>query len=512
MSWRRDDDDGRQPSRSNGRQSASSSYSTSRRPRGGNEASWQKVPPGNYNRRPTSGPLKKVGIYFGSFDPIHENHFHLARYMIDSNQADIIVFVPNAESIGKSLSSTQQRVTLLQLRCDIENEARGKDNAFRLFKPSVSRQGGWAQRSQTCHDLRTSLQREFPGARFSMLQLIGQDSFERPSAQDALTHQGVLKNLKRTLVVLPRLKLQDDGTFVADAVNVPQHLRSHVRVESSYRDPVAVSSTQIRIALRTNRESCPVGLHQRVYQSIIDQGAYMPPSLSEKFCIVGIAGSPGSGKSSFAHHICELFSDQVAIYHLSGGNIYRFACESDVETFARLNQALSGRSKEYLVFLDWVHAKFVTYFKETLPEKSVILYEVKPPNMTSEALPLDILFYLEASPEVCRSRMEDRQRSEDTEKRLASFAKRLPALHTEIKEQFYPTTRVNASLSIEDYMQEAQVNEKLDELFIKRSVAPSSSQTGAFPSGCELATAALVQRMLHEFEEEMEDVFARYLI
>ena len=37
--------------------------------------------------------MKKVGLYFGSFNPVHTGHIHLAKYLTDNNLVDEVWFV-----------------------------------------------------------------------------------------------------------------------------------------------------------------------------------------------------------------------------------------------------------------------------------------------------------------------------------------------------------------------------------------------------------------------------------
>jgi nicotinate-nucleotide adenylyltransferase len=41
--------------------------------------------------------MKRVGLYFGSFNPVHTGHIHLAKYLTDNNLVDEVWFVISLE-------------------------------------------------------------------------------------------------------------------------------------------------------------------------------------------------------------------------------------------------------------------------------------------------------------------------------------------------------------------------------------------------------------------------------
>jgi nicotinate-nucleotide adenylyltransferase len=62
-------------------------------------------------------PLKKIGIYGGTFDPIHHGHLILAREAVESLGLDKIIFVPAALSphkMARTPTAQEIRVEMLQ--------------------------------------------------------------------------------------------------------------------------------------------------------------------------------------------------------------------------------------------------------------------------------------------------------------------------------------------------------------------------------------------------------------
>jgi nicotinic acid mononucleotide adenylyltransferase len=68
-----------------------------------------------------------AGIYFGSFDPIHENHFKLANRTMETQKLDYLFWVPNTPNTlkGKTYLEMEHRVNMISLKI-------GKNNIIKL--------------------------------------------------------------------------------------------------------------------------------------------------------------------------------------------------------------------------------------------------------------------------------------------------------------------------------------------------------------------------------------------
>ena len=67
--------------------------------------------------------MKKIGIYGGTFDPIHHSHLILAREAREMLALEKIIFVPAAISPGKDSPVAGAEMRLSMLRAAIEGEA-----------------------------------------------------------------------------------------------------------------------------------------------------------------------------------------------------------------------------------------------------------------------------------------------------------------------------------------------------------------------------------------------------
>lgn len=107
----------------------------------------------------------QVGLYFGSFNPIHHGHLIIASYILESTDLDQIWFVVSPQNPLKpsaSLLNEYHRLFLVQAAIEGENKMKASDIEFRLPKPSYT------------VDTLTYLQEKYPTHQFAVI--MGSDS------------------------------------------------------------------------------------------------------------------------------------------------------------------------------------------------------------------------------------------------------------------------------------------------------------------------------------------------
>ena len=112
----------------------------------------------------------KIGLYFGSFNPIHHGHLIIASYLTqhtDLKQVWFIVSPQNPLKPAASLLNEYHRLYLLQLAIEGETNLKVSDIEFKLPKPSFT------------VDTLTYLQEKYPSHEFSVI--MGRDSFQNLS-------------------------------------------------------------------------------------------------------------------------------------------------------------------------------------------------------------------------------------------------------------------------------------------------------------------------------------------
>ena len=83
--------------------------------------------------------MKKIGIYGGTFDPIHHAHLILAREALEQFELDEVIFIPAALSphkLGQEPTSPAIRVEML--RAAIKGETRFCLDELELQRPPPS--------------------------------------------------------------------------------------------------------------------------------------------------------------------------------------------------------------------------------------------------------------------------------------------------------------------------------------------------------------------------------------
>lgn len=109
----------------------------------------------------------QVGLYFGSFNPIHLGHLLIADYILENTGLDQVWFVVSPQNPLKpsaSLLNEYHRLYLVQLAVEGENKLRASDIEFKLPKPSYTT------------DTLAYLQEKYPAHQFSII--MGSDSFQ----------------------------------------------------------------------------------------------------------------------------------------------------------------------------------------------------------------------------------------------------------------------------------------------------------------------------------------------
>jgi nicotinate-nucleotide adenylyltransferase len=109
----------------------------------------------------------KIGLYFGSFNPIHNGHLIIAQHFLQETDLDKIWFVVSPQNPFKqnhSLLNEYHRLYLVQKAIEGENNMRAVDIEFGLPKPSYT------------IDTMTYLEEKYPEHQFCII--MGSDSFQ----------------------------------------------------------------------------------------------------------------------------------------------------------------------------------------------------------------------------------------------------------------------------------------------------------------------------------------------
>ncbi len=109
----------------------------------------------------------KIGLYFGSFNPVHHGHLIIANHVVQSTSLDQVWFVVSPQNPLKpaqGLLNEYHRLFLIQAAIDGENQLRVTDIEFKLPRPSYT------------IDTLTYIREKYPQYEFSII--MGSDSYQ----------------------------------------------------------------------------------------------------------------------------------------------------------------------------------------------------------------------------------------------------------------------------------------------------------------------------------------------
>jgi len=131
----------------------------------------------------------KIGLYFGSYNPIHIGHLAIANYLVeytDINQLWFVVSPQNPFKIKENLLDDYQRLEMVTRAIEDDNRLRVSNIEFNLPKPSYT------------IDTLAYLSERFPNHQFSII--MGADNLE--SFHKWKNHDVILENYG--IMVYPR--------------------------------------------------------------------------------------------------------------------------------------------------------------------------------------------------------------------------------------------------------------------------------------------------------------------
>jgi nicotinate-nucleotide adenylyltransferase len=183
----------------------------------------------------------KVGLYFGTFNPIHVGHLVIANYMAeytDLNQVWMVVTPQNPLKDKSTLLADFHRLALVKVAIDDNTKLRASDIEFNLPKPSY-----------TMTTL-TYLKEKHPNYSFALI--MGEDNLR--TFHKWFNHEVILE--KHKIYVYPRvLTMQEELEVVAMSADLINNYKSHNNVEFCEDAPVMkVSSSFIRQSIKEGKD------------------------------------------------------------------------------------------------------------------------------------------------------------------------------------------------------------------------------------------------------------------
>ncbi len=183
----------------------------------------------------------KIGLYFGTFNPIHVGHLVIANYMADYTDLDqvwLMVTPQNPLKAKSSLLADYHRLALVRVAIDDNEKLRVSDVEFKLPKPNYT--------ATTLAHLRE----KYPNNEFSLI--MGEDNLR--TFHKWYNHEKILEN--HQLFVYPRvLTIQEEEEVQKIGNRFENLLDQNPKVHFCYDAPVMkVSSSFVRNAIKEGKD------------------------------------------------------------------------------------------------------------------------------------------------------------------------------------------------------------------------------------------------------------------
>ena len=183
----------------------------------------------------------KVGLYFGTFNPIHVGHLVIANYMADFTDLDqvwLVVTPQNPLKNKKSLLADYHRLALVNEAISDNFKLRSSDVEFKMQKPNY-----------TSHTL-SHLIDLHPSDEFALI--MGEDNLR--NLHKWFNYEQILKN--HTVFVYPRVLTHQEENEIGEIENESiDQFKNHSNVKFCSEAPVMkVSSSFIRAAIKNKKD------------------------------------------------------------------------------------------------------------------------------------------------------------------------------------------------------------------------------------------------------------------
>ncbi len=169
----------------------------------------------------------KVGLFFGSFNPIHHGHLMVASFIAnhtDLQQVWLVVSPQNPHKTQSSLLNEYDRLHLAQLAIEDDTQIKVSDIEFKLPKPSYT------------IDTLTYLQEKYPQHQFYVI--MGSDSFQNlPKWKN---FEALVKNYQFVVYKRPGFEIIEDYGADMQYLEAPMLELSATLIRNNCKDGITI--------------------------------------------------------------------------------------------------------------------------------------------------------------------------------------------------------------------------------------------------------------------------------
>ncbi len=190
----------------------------------------------------------KIGLYFGTFNPIHVGHLIIANHLVENSDLDQIWFVVTPLSPFKkksNLLANHHRLEMVYMATENYDKLKPSDIEFGLPEPNY-----------TVYTL-ANLEEKYPNYDFSLL--MGEDNLK--SFHKWKNYEAILENYN--LYVYPRIS---EGI-------IEHQFKNHPKIHKVNAPIIEISSTMIRKSIQEQKNITPL-LDAKVLKFIDEMNFY----------------------------------------------------------------------------------------------------------------------------------------------------------------------------------------------------------------------------------------------
>lgn len=192
--------------------------------------------------------MKKIGLYFGTFNPIHIGHLIIANHIAEHSDLDelwLVITPHNPMKKKNSLLEDYHRLELVRRACEGYNKLKPSDIEFKLTQPNY-----------TVNTL-AHLTDTYPNYKFSLI--MGEDNLK--SFHKWKNYEVILQN--HDMYVYPRIANGEEDAVFSKNPKI-HHIKAPI---------MEISSTSIRKAIKEGKNIVPM-LPDAVWKYIDEMNFY----------------------------------------------------------------------------------------------------------------------------------------------------------------------------------------------------------------------------------------------
>lgn len=190
----------------------------------------------------------KIGLFFGTFNPIHIGHLIIANHLVENSDLDAVWFVVtplNPHKEKKSLLADNHRLAMVRIAVEDYPKLQASDVEFSLTQPNY-----------TVNTL-AYLEEKYPKHKFNLI--MGEDNLN--SFHKWKNYEVILENYE--LYVYPRISDK----------KIDKQFENHSKIHKISAPIIQISATAIRKAIKEKKEIRPL-LPNKVWKYLDEMNFY----------------------------------------------------------------------------------------------------------------------------------------------------------------------------------------------------------------------------------------------